>query len=92
MEAALSRRDMPRISFGSLVERSLVIPGATLTDKQRRVAATVMADGTLVCGPHRGSIHKVGAAVQHVPSCNGWTFWHIERAGAFVAIDVLRDS
>ncbi len=90
--AALSRRDVPRISFGSLVERSLVMPGAILTDKQRRVAATVMADGTLVCGPHRGSIHQVGAAVQHAPSCNGWTFWHIERLGAFVAIDVLRDG
>jgi len=68
------------------------LPGAILTDKQRRVAATVMADGTLVCGPHRGSIHQVGAAVQSAPSCNGWVFWHLERDGKTVPIDVLRDA
>ena len=28
---------------------------------------------------HSGSIHKVGAALQGAPSCNGWTFWHVER-------------
>ena len=26
-----------------------------------------------------GSIHKVGATLQGAPSCNGWTFWHVER-------------
>ena len=44
----------------------------------------------LVAGEHRGSIHKVGAALQNAPSCNGWTFWHFERAGALVPLDVLR--
>ena len=48
------------------------------------------ADGTLVSGPHRGSIHQVGAAVQNAPSCNGWVFWHFERDGVLVAIDMLR--
>jgi modification methylase len=69
-----------------------VLPGAVLTDKQKRVAATVMADGTLVCGPHRGSIHQVGAAVQTAPSCNGWTFWHMEIGGVYGPIDALRDT
>jgi modification methylase len=54
--------------------------------------ATVAADGTVASGPIRGSIHQVGAAVQNAPSCNGWTFWHIERDGVLVAIDVLRQS
>jgi modification methylase len=90
MEATPSRRDAPRVAFGSLVERGLVAPGTLLTDKQRRVAATVMSDGTLTCGPHRGSIHQVGAAVQNAPSCNGWTFWHLEREGVSEPIDVLR--
>jgi modification methylase len=90
VEATPSRRDAPRVAFGSLVERRLILPGAVLTDRQRRVAATVSADGTLTCGPHRGSIHKVGAAVQNAPSCNGWTFWHVELDGALVPIDVLR--
>jgi modification methylase len=85
-----SRRDTPRVAFGSLVERGLIQPGTILTDKRRTVAATVGADGTLVCGPHRGSIHQVGAAVQNAPSCNGWTFWHFERDGALVLLDTLR--
>ena len=80
------------VPFGSLVERGLLAPGTLLMDKRRKVAATVGADGTLVCGPHRGSIHQVGAAVQNAPSCNGWTFWHFERDGALVLLDVLRGA
>jgi len=87
-----TRRDAVRIPFGSLVERGLLAPGTVLMDKRRKVAATVGADGTLVCGPHRGSIHQVGAAVQNAPSCNGWTFWHFERDGALVVLDILRGA
>ncbi len=83
-------RETPRIAFGSFVERGIVRPGTQVTDKQRRFAAEVTAEGALVCGPHRGSIHQVGAAVQNAPSCNGWTFWHFERNGQFLALDVLR--
>ena len=85
-----TKRDAPRVPFGSLVERGLIAPGATLYDRARRVSATVTADGSLVCGTARGSIHQVGAAVQNAPSCNGWTFWHMEQDGKLVAIDVLR--
>jgi len=85
-----SGRDAPRIAFGSFVERGILKPGTVLCDRQRRVAATVTPDGTVVSGAHRGSIHQVGAAVQNAPSCNGWTFWHFERDGALVALDILR--
>ena len=86
-----TRQGSPRISFGSLVERSLISPGTVLTNKEGTIAATVMVDGTVSCGPHRGSIHKVGATVQHAPSCNGWTFWYMSREGRCVAIDELRN-
>ena len=85
-----TKRDVPRVPFGSLVERGLVPAGTVLTDRMRRVQAVVVADGTLRCGELQGSIHKVGAAVQNAPACNGWTFWHIEREGALVPIDLLR--
>jgi len=85
-------RATPRIAFGSFVERGILPPGSKVMDKQRRVLAEVTADGQLVCGPHRGSIHKVGAVVQNAPSCNGWTYWHFERDGALVPIDVLRQE
>ena len=48
------------------------------------------AVGTLAVGPAIGSIHKIGALVQGLPACNGWTFWHIERTGRLVPIDDLR--
>jgi len=90
--ATPSKREAPRIPFGSLVERGVLPPGTVLHDRQRRVSATVAADGTLVAGDLRGSIHRVGAALQNAPSCNGWTFWHFEQDGKLVPLDALRVS
>jgi modification methylase len=39
-----------------------------------------------------GSIHQVGAAFEHAPSCNGWTYWHFKREGKTVPSDVLRQQ
>src|SRR5439155_1324615 len=47
-------------------------------------------DGSIASGMHTGSIHKVGAALQNAPSCNGWTFWHDEQGGALQPLDALR--
>ena len=90
MTVTPNKREVARVPFGSLVERGLIAPGTEVMDRQRRVRATVSADGTLLSGTLRGSIHQVGAAVQNAPSCNGWTFWHFDRGGALVALDVLR--
>ncbi|OYV35026.1 MAG: modification methylase [Acidocella sp. 20-61-6] len=88
--APLTGRETPRIPFGSFVENGTLPAGTKLTDRQRKVAAEVTAEGMLISGPHRGSIHQVGAAVQNAPSCNGWTYWHFERDGKLLALDVLR--
>ncbi len=90
MAATPTKREAVRVPFGSLIERGLIAPGTALFDKQRRVTAVVTADGTLVTGTIRGSIHQVGATLQNAPSCNGWTFWHFERAGVLLPIDTLR--
>jgi modification methylase len=87
-----SRREMPRIPFGSLVERGLLAPGEVLVDANRRWSARVRADGSLISAEHRGSIHSVGAQVQGAPACNGWAFWHVERQGRLVLIDSLRQQ
>jgi modification methylase len=83
-------RETPRVAFGTFVESGTLPAGTKLYDRQRRVMASVNADGSLVSGAHRGSIHQVGAAVQNAPSCNGWVYWHFERDGRLVALDVLR--
>jgi modification methylase len=84
------KRAEPRIPFGNLVEAGMISPGATLTDSRARHAAEVRADGTLRAGTHTGSIHRVGALVQGLDACNGWTFWHFERKGGLAPIDELR--
>jgi len=85
-----SAKQAPRVAFGSLVEAGLLKPGAELFDRQRRWTATVRADGSIVSGTEAGSIHGVGKALQGAPSCNGWTFWHIEHDGTVKPIDALR--
>jgi modification methylase len=90
--ALQSRREAPRIPFGSLVERGLLRPGEVLVDARRRFAARVRPDGSVISAEHRGSIHFVGARVQGAPACNGWAFWHVERQGQLVAIDRLRQQ
>lgn len=91
-----SKRKEPRVPFGHVVEQGLLPPGTLLFDRKKRFSARVRADGNLIArnhrGNHRGSIHKVGAALQDAPSCNGWTFWHFEQNGSIWPIDVLRQE
>ena len=84
------KRAEPRVAFVSLVESGLIAPGAQVSDAKRRWTASVRADGTLAMGGDAGSIHRLGAKVQGLEACNGWTFWHVEHQGAFKPIDDLR--
>ncbi len=87
-----SRRDEPRVPFGTLIERGLLKPGEVLFDARRRWTARVRVDGTVISAETRGSIHKVAAEVQGAPACNGWDFWYVERLGQPVSIDILRQQ
>jgi modification methylase len=90
MKTVLDKREQPRVAFGVLVESGLVPAGASLTDAKRRWTASVRADGSIACDIHSGSIHKVGAALQKAPSCNGWTFWHVVDGDALTLLDTMR--
>ncbi|MDE1939413.1 MAG: site-specific DNA-methyltransferase [Alphaproteobacteria bacterium] len=90
IETTKSKRSEPRIPFGWVVERGLLPPGTVLQGSQKRHRAKVRADGTLVCADATGSIHRIGAHVQGLDACNGWTFWQFELNGKLVPIDVLR--
>ncbi|MGL4445355.1 MAG: site-specific DNA-methyltransferase, partial [Alsobacter sp.] len=79
VSAAPEKRTETRVPFLSVLEAGLLAPGATLMDERRRWSVVVRADGTLAHGGVVGSIHKVGALVQGLPACNGWTFWHAEQ-------------
>ncbi len=85
-----SKRAEPRVAFGTLIEAGLVKPGLVLFDTKRRHAAIVRADGTVAINGQAGSIHKMGATVQELDACNGWTYWHYEDAGKLKPIDDIR--
>ena len=90
MKTMASKRAQPKVPFGALVEAGMIAPGALLTDGKRRWEARVRADASVEMGAEQGSIHKVGAAAQGAPSCNGWTFWHVEFEGSLAPLDALR--
>ncbi|MEO0821873.1 MAG: site-specific DNA-methyltransferase [Pseudomonadota bacterium] len=89
---APAKRTAPRVPFGHLVERGMLEPGTLLVSVNGRHTAKVRADGTLVARDVSGSIHQVGAALEGAPSCNGWTYWHIETDRGRVPIDVFRQK
>lgn len=90
LKATQSKRALPRVAFGSLVEQGLVTPGTKLWDHKENHSAIVRTDGSLSCGEHQGSIHKVGALVQGAEACNGWTYWHVKNKSKLKSIDDFR--
>ena len=87
-----SRRDLPKVPFGELVEQGIIPPGAVLTDKKERFKATVSIDGTLKIKDLTGSIHQMGAKIQGLPSCNGWDFWHVKNKSKSILLDDIRSN
>jgi len=91
-----SKRAAARVPFGSIIEKGLLKPGATLYAPKKKYAARVRADGSIaVNGPGgalEGSIHKIGAHVQKAEACNGWTYWHYETKTGLKPIDFLREK
>ena len=87
---AKSRKDLPKVPFGELVEQGVIPPGAVLTDKKERYRATVTIDGSIKIKNISGSIHQVGAKIQGLPSCNGWDFWHFKNKKSTTLLDEIR--
>ncbi len=88
-----SKRKLPRVPFGRVVETGLLSPGDRLYDQKRRHSAMVRADGSLSSKQISGSIHQVGAHLQGAAACNGWDFWHFEvEGGDLRPIALLREK
>ena len=92
LRVTTAKRAEPRVPFGNLIERGMLHPGENLYSLNGRHRAKVRADGTLITGESRGSIHQVGAALEGAPSCNGWTYWSYKRDGKQIPIDMLRQQ
>ncbi len=90
LETVPSKRNEPRVPFGTIIELGILRAGSPLFDQRRLVRAEVKADGSLAVPGLQGSIHRVGAEVQGKAACNGWTYWHFESRGKLKPIDLLR--
>jgi len=84
------KRAEPRVAFGSLIETGYLKPGVELTDTKKRWKAKVRVDGSLEFDGQTASIHRMGAMVQGLDACNGWTFWHFRKGKSLTPIDELR--
>ena len=87
-----SRRELPKVPFGELVEQGIIPPGATLTDSKNRFKAKVKIDGSITSQNITGSIHQVGAKLQELHSCNGWDFWHVKNNQNNTLLDKIREK
>jgi modification methylase len=90
LKSVVPKRAEPRVPFASLVEAGMVAPGAELTDIKGRWSARVRADGTIAIDGEAASIHRIGARVQGLESCNGWAFWHLREKNGLTPIEDLR--
>jgi site-specific DNA-methyltransferase (adenine-specific) len=88
-----SRREHPRVSFGSLLEHGYLQAGQQLFFGRTGLIATVLADGYLRMGEKTGSIHTLGRELRNAP-CNGWEQWFYmdETRGEKLPLDVLRQK
>ena len=87
-----TKRDRPRVSFGTLLENGYLQPGQTLFFGKTGKTAVVLANGTIRHADTTGSIHKVGSAISQAP-CNGWEHWYYreEASGEMLVLDTLRE-
>ncbi len=92
LQVTTGKRAEPRVAFGSLVESGYLKPGTLLTDSKKRWKAKVRIDGSLENAGETASIHRMGAMVQGLDACNGWTFWHFAEGAELKQIDELRKA
>lgn len=85
-----TEKRLPRISFGSLIEKGIIEVGETLYSKDFKHQAIVQSDGSILSSKIVGSIHKVSAFLLNKERNNGWEFWHVLRNDKLISINDLR--
>lgn len=87
------KKRLPRVPFGTVIERGMLSAGDKLYSANKKVSAIIRTDGSLKIDDKEGSIHQIGAFAQNLPACNGWTYWHFEgKNKELVSIDDLRNK
>ena len=92
LDTLQNNKSKPRVPFGSLVELGIIKPGSNIFDRNKKINAKIMADGSIKYKQSEGSIHKVAAKIMGTESCNGWTYWYYNLNGSYILIDNLRQK
>ena len=92
LDTLKNNRLKPRIPFGSLVELGIIKPGTKIFDNKKKISAKIMADGSIKHNQTEGSIHKVAATILGSESCNGWTYWYLQKGNSIISINELRQK
>lgn len=85
-----SKRNLPSVTIGNLIEANIIKPGEILTSSDDKFQVRLKVDGTLTDGKLTGSIHKMGAKLQNIKTCNGWDYWYVNTSEGKVLLDKLR--
>ena len=80
----------PRVKIQTLIETGLLTIGEKFFDKKGTLIGTLTADGQVNDGTDILSIHRMAAKHLRRENYNGWSYFYIERAGKWKAIDELR--
>lgn len=88
-----TKRDRPRVSFGTLLENGYIKTGQMLYFGKTGQTAIVLSNGSLKHNGIKGSIHQIGSQIQNAP-CNGWAHWYYvdETSGQKLILDTLREK
>jgi DNA modification methylase len=82
-----------RVAFKQLLDAGYLQTGDRLMLDKPECEAVILDDGRLQVGDLVGSIHRLGARLKGVPSCNGWMHWFYRNAdGQLQPLDVLREK
>ncbi len=82
---------IPKVPFGTLIEKGFIKIGEYLFSKDEKQKAMVQADASLLLSDGTvGSIHKTSAKLLNRENNNGWTYWYVRRRNQWVSIDTLR--
>ena len=89
-----SQHKPARVPFQKLLERGYLRPGQELQLSGTEFKAKILHNGKLQANGFTGSIHRLGARLKNVPSCNGWKHWFYEdkNTGQLHPIDNLRQK
>jgi len=84
------KKVLQRVSMQELLKKNYIQVGQILWTKDKKHSAVILQDGNIKNGVGAGSIHKIGAKIRELESCNGWNFWCSENDNKLEYIDNYR--